>query len=134
MFRSSWKTFKTQFQYILSSLSRHKSLIESKASLIEYEQSQAARLLAQNTFENIAKAENLRRDLAVTEKIHPPNTLSDHEVTIETRHEYPESGRWILRHPSLRDWMDFRCPEIPVLWVNGIPGAGIVTPLRQNML
>ena len=129
LFRSSWKTFRTQFQYILSSLSRHKNLIESQASLAEYEQSKAARLIAQNSFEDVAKAEKLRRFLAVTEKMHPANTLTDHEGVLETREEYPESGRWILRHPCLRNWMDFTHPNIPLLWVNGIPGAGILPQL-----
>lgn len=132
LFRSSWKTFRTQFQYILSSLNRHKNLVESQAGLVEYEQSRAARLAAQNSFEEIAKAERLRRFLAVTEKVHPPNTLADHEGAVAIRQEYPESGKWILRHPSLRDWMDFTRPNLPVLWVNGIPGAGIFPPLQHK--
>lgn len=125
LFRSSWKTFKTQFRYILSSLSRHKSLVESQASLAEYELSKAARIAAQDSFEEIAKAERLRRLLTVTEKVRPPNTLADHEGALESRQDYPESGKWILRHPYLKDWMDLTCTNIPVLWVNGIPGAGI---------
>ena len=124
-FRSLWKDFRTQFQYILTSLSRHKGLVESQASLVEYEQSKAARLAAQKSFEDIARAETRRRLLAVTEKIHPPHTLTDHEGAAEIRQDYPESGKWILRHPFLRDWLDFTRPNVPALWVNGIPGAGI---------
>ena len=136
LFRSSWKTFRTQFQYILSSLSRHKHLVESQASLLEYEQSRVARLDAQNSFEDIAKAERSRRFLAVTEKIRPPNTLTDHEGATEIRQEYPESGRWILQHPCLKDWKDFTCPKSPpttVLWINGIPGAGILPPFDLDI-
>ena len=107
--------------------------MESQASLVEYEQSETARLSAQNSFEVIAKAEILRRSLAVTEKIHPPNTLTDHEGAAEIRQDYPDSGRWILRHAALRDWMDFRRPNIPVLWVNGIPGAGTLPLLHRNI-
>ena len=128
LFHSSWKTFKTQFHYILGSLNRHKHLVESQASLVEYEQSKVARLAAENSFEEMAKAEKSRRYLAVAEKIHPPNTRTDHEGAVETRHEHPESGRWILQHRSLRDWMDFTRPDGPVLWINGIPGAGVCLP------
>lgn len=136
LFHSSWKTFRTQFQYILSSLSRHKHLVESQASLLEYEQSRVARLDAQNSFENIAKAERSRRFLAVTEKLRPPNTLSDHEGATEIRQDYPESGRWILQHPFLKDWIDFKCSKCPptrVLWINGIPGAGIIRPFDLDI-
>ena len=133
LFHSSWKTFKTQFQYILSSLSRHKSLIENQASLLDYEQSKLARVAAKNSFEEIAEAEKKRRSLAVTDKIRPPNSRIDQDKAKEARQEYPESGKWILRHAFLRDWMDLDCPNAPLLWVNGIPGAGISHPLPQSV-
>ena len=93
-----------------------------------YELSKAARIAAQISFEEIAKAKRLRRSLAVTEKIRPPNSLADHEGALEIRLEYPESGKWILRHPYLKDWMDLTCTNVPVLWINGIPGAGTLPP------
>ena len=133
LFHSSWKTFRTQFQYILSSLSRHKSLIENQASLLDYEQSKLARVAAKNSFEEIAEAERKRRSLAVTDKIRPPNSRIDQEKAREARQEYPESGKWILRHAFLRDWMDLNCPNVPLLWVNGIPGAGISPSLLQSV-
>ena len=126
LFRSSWKTFKTNFQCILSNLSRHKTLIESQASLAEYEQAKLARLAAQNSFEQIAKGEKSRRLTAVIEKVHPPNCLNDHEQAVEVRQEYPETGKWILRSDQLKQWMDPLSTDVPVLWVNGIPGAGML--------
>ena len=133
LFHSSWKTFKTQFQYLLGSLSRHKSLIENQASLLDYEQSKLARVAAENSFGDIAKAEKKRRSLAVTDKIRPPNSRIDQDKAKETRQEYPESGKWILRQASLRDWMDLNRPNLPLLWVNGIPGAGISPSLLSSM-
>ena len=133
LFHSSWKTFRTQFQYILNSLSRHKSLIENQASLVEYEQSKLARLEEENSFKEMAEAEKKRRSLAVTDKIRPPNSRIDQEKAKEARQEYPQSGKWILRHAFLRDWMDLNCPNAPLLWVNGIPGAGISLSLPQSV-
>lgn len=83
-------------------------------------------MAAQTSFEEIARAERPRRLLSVTEKIHPPSTLTDHEGAVEKRLEYLESGKWILGDPFLRGWMDLTRSNIPVLWVNGIPGAGIL--------
>ena len=131
LFHSSWKTFRTQFQCILTSLSRHKHLVESQASLVEYEQSNAARVIAQSSFEDAAKAERLRRLLAVIEKINAPSTIADHEAFTELRQEYPPSGRWILQHPFFRNWKDFTCPHADLLWINGIPGAGILPSFTQ---
>ncbi len=131
-FRSSWKTFNTNFQCILSNLSRHKNLIESQASLAEYEQAKLARLAAQNSFEQTAKGEKSRRLTAVIEKVHPPNILNDHEQAVEVRQEYPETGRWILRSDQLKRWMDPLTTDVPVLWVNGIPGAGMLNNYPSN--
>ena len=133
LFHSSWKTFRTQFQYILNSLSRHKTLIETQASLADYEQSKLARVAAKNSFEEIAEAERKRQSLAVTDKIRSPNPRIDQDKAKEARQEYPESGKWILRNASLRDWMDLECPNVPLLWVNGIPGAGTSSSLLQGV-
>ena len=81
-------------------------------------------MIAQSSFEDAAKAERLRRLLAVIEKINAPSTLADHEAFTELRQEYPASGRWILQHPFFRNWKDFTCPHADLLWINGIPGAG----------
>ena len=83
-------------------------------------------MIAQSSFEDAAKAERLRRLLAVTEKINASSTLTDHEALTELRQEYPASGRWILQHPFFRNWKDFTCPNADLLWINGIPGAGIL--------
>ena len=126
LFRSSWKTFDTKYQVILSNLSRHKTLVESQASLVDYEQSKLARLATQNGFERIAKGEQSQRLIAVIEKIHPPNTISDHEQAVEVRQEHPGTGRWILEVGRVKKWMDSSTTDVPLLWVNGIPGAGML--------
>ena len=85
-----------------------------------------SRLAAENKVEEEAKVERRIHLSAVTERLHPPNTLNDHERAVKTRENYLESGRWILHHPLLKDWMDFTSTNVPVLWINGIPGAGIL--------
>ena len=89
-------------------------------------------MIAQSSFEDAAKAERLRRLLAVIEKINAPSTLTDHEAFIEIRQEYPISGRWILQHPLFKNWKDFTCPHADLLWINGIPGAGIL-PIHNQI-
>ena len=89
-------------------------------------------MIAERSFEDAAKAERLRRLLAVVEKINAPSTDMDHETFIELRQEYPTSGRWILQHPLFKNWKDFRCPHADLLWINGIPGAGIL-PIHTQM-
>src|SRR5947208_3650562 len=123
LFHSSWKTFRTQFQYILNSLRRHKNLVESQAGLVAVMESQRARAVAEKHFEEDEKAERSRRSIAVIEKIRPPNCQVDQDCAAETRHE-SQTGQWILQHKQVKDWMNSQSTMNPLLWLNGIPGAG----------
>jgi hypothetical protein len=38
--------------------------------------------------------------------------------------EYPSTGKWILQDPKIKIWMDPSNPMVPIMWLNGIPGAG----------
>lgn len=48
----------------------------------------------------------------------------DHEEFLAVRKEYPSTGRWILKHESITNWMDADVPTTPITWMTGIPGAG----------
>lgn len=87
-------------------------------------------MAAQKSFEEIAEAEKKRRFITVTEKIHPPNSHTDQEHAAEIRRDFPEAGRWLLLRDQVKEWMDPLSTKIPLLWLNGIPGAGM---LRSSM-
>ncbi len=124
LFHATWKSFRTEFEYLLKNLNRHKRLVESQASLVEYEQSQAARLVAQSRFKEIAKAEKGRRRIAVTEKLHASSSVAEHENAVEIRSEYPSTGSWILQRDQMKEWMKPETTDGSFLWLSGIPGAG----------
>jgi len=48
----------------------------------------------------------------------------DHENYGETRREFPSTGRWILKHEFVKDWIEADNPPSPLLWLTGMPGAG----------
>ena len=124
IFDAAWKTFRTEFEHLLKNLRRHKGLVENQASLIEYEQSQAARLLAQSAFDEFEKAETDRRRVALEGKLQPANSIIDQEMAADTRREYPNTGRWILERPLMKDWIKPENESTSILWLSGIPGAG----------
>lgn len=39
--------------------------------------------------------------------------------------EYPETGLWILDNHLVTAWMKDDLPRNPILWVHGMPGAGM---------
>ena len=128
LFNATWKTFRTEFEYILRSLKRHKRLVENQASLVEYEQSQEARLLAKAAFEDMAEKEKAKRRIALGGKLQPASSTSDHENALDIRREYPNTGQWILQRAQMKEWMNPEHDNGSLLWLNGIPGAGESVP------
>lgn len=126
LFLSAWKDFRSRFQGILDSLKRHKALIESQATLVEFEESQAARALAEDRY--LRKEENERKTQLITVRTWLKGLRShiDQKVAMSERAEYPETGRWLLNYPKLKIWFDIQSSEVRILWINGIPGAGML--------
>jgi hypothetical protein len=56
------------------------------------------------------------------------STTADHESFREIRTPYAGSGRWILKHEKIQNWREMDTPVSSILWVNGIPGAGMPPP------
>jgi hypothetical protein len=133
-----WSDFKTRFSSILTNLSRHSKLIESQARLVHYEQYEVDTL---NTFEKLAAIERTQMEtkIMLQEKekemrkkrlsdvlgwVAGPEASKDHNSTCEMRRDYGNTGLWILKHRQVLRWLDEEFPRQPLLWLNGIPGAG----------
>lgn len=55
----------------------------------------------------------------------------DHATFNKIRKEHPSTTKWILQNEAVRNWIESDSPAAPNLWVNGIPGAGTQTQLRN---
>jgi hypothetical protein len=97
--------------------------VESWAGIAALEEAQRARAIAERHFEEDEKTEKSRRSTVVIEKIRPPNCQIDQDSARETA-SGSQTRQWILRHKKLKDWMNYQSTEDPLLWLNGIPGAG----------
>ena len=52
----------------------------------------------------------------------PPDAQARHEDAARARHGL--SGQWLLNYPRFTKWFSFDYCAEPLLWLNGIPGAG----------
>lgn len=143
MFRSVWKDFETQFKGILHDLTLHRQLIAEQAQILHFEQSwnSSQKVLAhiqQYEQDRLARLERLRKQendekyhkqLAVLNWFSAAQTASDHENFCRTRNSYVGSGDWILKHEKIQNWKEMDPPISSILWLNGIPGAGMLLPL-----
>jgi len=59
-----------------------------------------------------------------------PTVDNDQRHHSEIREECPGSGKWLLSNAVFKEWFDAKFPPIPaLLWMNGIPGAGMISPV-----
>ncbi|KAK2470509.1 hypothetical protein H9L39_18126 [Fusarium oxysporum f. sp. albedinis] len=122
--KANWKGFSTQLSLLKDNLRRHKSLIESRASIIEFETIQQLRTSALENFRELRSAETSRKQAAVIKWLSPPAVEAIHERHINARVSDPQSCRWIFDDPSFQNWSDPLYCSTPLLWINGKPGAG----------
>lgn len=103
---------------------RHRELIQRKANLIEIQESRDARLQSQAYFAAQEREQNLVKTLDVVKWLSAADAALDQEDFAAKRQYTPNSGRWILEEPKVKDWFDPADSSLPIFWLSGIPGAG----------
>jgi len=98
--------------------------MESGASIEDFEAIQNSRQTAINAFEKQMKDQkNLRREI-VNAWHCPFSCESQQETHLSTKSVCKDPGRWLLNDARFQDWLDPDYCSKPLLWLNGIPGAG----------
>ncbi|KAI8940928.1 hypothetical protein NX059_002183 [Plenodomus lindquistii] len=69
--------------------------------------------------EQLKKLLTVREWLAARTQVQP-----DHDAYTKIRNAYSTTTHWILKHEAVAHWMGAAIPNTPILWLNGIPGAG----------
>ena len=125
LFQATWKTHKTRFDDLISGIRRHGDLIVNQANLSSIKASLEERKVSDRRFKEIADAESGRKLRELQGWLRAPNVANDQHEFSRLRSEYPGTGRWLLDNQKFKDWFAPLCQSIPpVLWLNGIPGAG----------
>jgi hypothetical protein len=124
LFTATWKDFQASFKPILGDILRHRELIESTASLERLQEARDARLQSQTKFAAIELGQNHTKMLDVIQWLSATDSDTDQEVFTSTRHDIPDTGRWILNETKVKSWLDPNQSSVPIIWLNGKPGAG----------
>ncbi|RYN73552.1 hypothetical protein AA0120_g12593 [Alternaria tenuissima] len=124
-FKSMWKNFHTKFDGILSSLRRHKDIVECRANLVQYRlyQDDVAGFKAKLE-ENVVREET--KNLMIVKEWLSVGELPqlDHGSYCKIRADYATTTKWISQHRTVKHWIHADVPKSPVVWMYGIPGAG----------
>jgi hypothetical protein len=129
-----WKDFGTKFNGILKSLGRHKTLVESRASLAQYRIYREDITDMQLKLDGLVAEEHDKKMKAVKEWLAVGSQpQQDHSRYCDIRKEFPSTGRWILKRESVKDWMTADNLRTPVFWLTGMPGAGEPSPTPDTL-
>ncbi|KAK6850744.1 hypothetical protein PG987_000378 [Apiospora arundinis] len=124
LFQGAWKGFEVRIKEIKRNFSRHRHLIENRASLIEFEEVQVIRQQAEAGFAHAAQADLARQHREVLQWLAPVLPEKRHDVHRRAREDDAAAGKWLLDDDRFRMWSDKDCCATPLVWMNGKPGAG----------
>jgi len=114
-------------------MSRHRSLIETQANISQIEEFQESRRIDNDRFETHMRNEELARSRALHSWLKPADVESDQYHFSKLRAEYPGTGKWLLKQKAFEEWFNPQYANVPpLLWLNGIPGAGKCPRLLQK--
>lgn len=122
-FHPLWTKFGTETDRIVRSLRAYRDQIETQAGLSRIQRFEEELGDAKSKLGGQASHEQLIYEASLLQH-QPPAWKWDHEGYCAVRKEFPSTCRWILKHEYLVDWLSASTPMTPILWINGIPGAG----------
>jgi hypothetical protein len=124
VFQAVWKGFTLKLDELKDNMERHRRLVESQASIVQFEESQKARKLAESQFRELQDVFVRRRWSEVQGWLSAYNSKIQHQLCTKAKEECPGSGQWRLTDVRFQKWSDLVYCSTPLLWLNGIPGAG----------
>ena len=105
-------------------MQQHRLLIESQVSIVEFEEIQKVRKIAEIESQNAKHADLDRRRMKVLQWLSPASSETIQEGCEKAREDYPGTGQWLFTNDKFSKWFHPDFCSSPLLWLSGIPGAG----------
>jgi hypothetical protein len=128
-----WKNFDTKFGGILKNLARHKNYVEGSATLAHYQKYQEDTRDLNKKLDELIDEEQQKKSIAVSDWLavgRQPQKY--HEDFRRIREPYPTTAQWILGNDHIKGVLGKDVPATPIVWINGIPGAGMTSIMTNR--
>lgn len=123
-FSSVWQASSKRRKQLLKNLQECQNRVfcrESEAAVQAFERN---RLLIMGDLEQSEMTDARRRWYEIKQWLTSADALQNHRDVSKVRDENPESGMWLLKNRTYVAWRSDDVPGMPILWMNGILGAG----------
>ncbi|KAK4198875.1 hypothetical protein QBC40DRAFT_229024 [Triangularia verruculosa] len=121
-FEALWPQQKDKIELVKEHLERHTLLMRSEVRLEHIKQEHELRTKALEDFDRSTK-ERIRQDFHRIKTDTNPKTYDPDLYRVASR-TCEGTGKWLLRDPKFKAWLDSGKSANKVLWLEGIPGAG----------
>ena len=111
-----WKSYNTEFQGILQSLERHKSLVDSRAGVDHFRRHKEDMATLKAQLEETISNERLKKLVAIREWLAVGEQPNDDHIQYQAiRRDYTTTTKWILDREVVRKWIEDVNPASPCL-------------------
>ncbi|PYI36155.1 NACHT domain protein [Aspergillus indologenus CBS 114.80] len=121
-FESVWPHRRDRINLVKTHIERHALLMRNEVRLEHIREEHEARLKALEHFKAEERAQRLQQYHVIKTDVNP--RLYDDKLNWCHGRICDGSGAWLLRDKAFTRWLDFSAGTPPVLWLQGIPGAG----------
>jgi hypothetical protein len=130
-FKLLWPQFQEQFSVTLRNIESHKLLIDREMTLTYIKDAYESRNKVLQQFAEI-RAIRERQQLESLERLNAP--LFDEELETINEERSQNTGQWLFQDPIFQRWADVNQVDVVsrILWISGIPGAGMGSSLDQQ--
>ncbi|GAT24770.1 hypothetical protein RIB2604_01806010 [Aspergillus luchuensis] len=122
VFQATWSTYKAKFGPVVDSLKRHKQVFGDRLTFAQLENIRSEGIRSSEALKKLQKDEEMGQLRDIQCWLNSADIASDQDTFTSVRSRNTQAGIWILRHQLYCAWKERKAQ--PMLWVNGIPGAG----------
>ncbi|OAR02604.1 hypothetical protein LLEC1_06424 [Akanthomyces lecanii] len=124
LFKASWGDAYLKLNLIKDSIERSSRMIDTPVTITEFEEILDRRVAAKRAFERDKVHRQDASYVVVKEWLSFFDCEPEQDRHRSTRSICSDPGRWLLEHLQFKHWFSPEFCRDPLLWMNGIPGAG----------
>jgi hypothetical protein len=126
-FEAVWPMCGRKIKVVTSHINRLTVRLRNKVSVEHIEEEHKARLGALEHFDRSEK-HHQREEFQSLKADFSPKTYDDMYYRLQRRF-CEGTGNWLIKDATFTKWLDISESSKKVLWLQGIPGAGALSPL-----